>query len=84
MNVVYLRMLAGSTDTVAYCTTGINDAVTSTLHIIVGDSMAIDVCSVRHGFSGKLIKFGVSMLGYGFYGDLLKDSEEYRWMGPSR
>jgi len=29
---------AGSTDTVSYCTNGINDAVTSTLHIIVGKS----------------------------------------------
>ena len=46
--------------------------------------MAIDVCSVRHGFTGKLIRFCVSMLGYGFYGDTMRDSEEYRWMGPAR
>lgn len=46
--------------------------------------MAIDVCSVRHGFNNKLIRFCVSMLGYGFYGDVLKDSEARRWMGPHR
>ena len=51
---------------------------------MVGDSIAIDVCSVRHGFTGKLIRFCVSMLGYGFYGDTMRDSEEYRWMGPER
>ncbi|XP_067944520.1 ceramide kinase-like [Watersipora subatra] len=75
---------AGSTDTVAYCTSGINDAITSALHIVVGDSMAIDVCSVRHGYSGQLLRFCVSMLAYGFYGDVLRDSETFRWMGPNR
>lgn len=26
----------------------------------------------------------MSLLGYGFYGDILKDSEKKRWMGPMR
>lgn len=79
-----LCLFAGSTDTVSYCTTGINDAVTSALHIVVGDCMAIDICSVRHGYNGRLLRFCVSMLGYGFYGDVLKESETLRWMGPTR
>ena len=77
-------LLPGSTDTVAYCTNGINDAVTSALHIVIGDSLPIDVCSVRSGETGQLLRFCVSMLAYGFYGDVLKESETFRWMGPNR
>jgi hypothetical protein len=29
--------ISGSTDAVAYCTTGINDPITSALHIIIGN-----------------------------------------------
>ena len=34
--------------------------------------------------SKKLIKFEISFLGYGFYGDTIVDSEANRWMGPKR
>ncbi|XP_034372028.1 ceramide kinase [Arvicanthis niloticus] len=73
---------AGSTDCVCYSTVGINDAETSALHIIVGDSLAIDVSSVHH--NSTLLRYSVSLLGYGFYGDLIKDSEKKRWMGLVR
>lgn len=73
---------AGSTDCVCYSTVGINDAETSALHIIVGDSLSMDVSSVHHG--GALLRYSVSLLGYGFYGDIIKDSEKKRWMGLIR
>nr|XP_028602131.1 ceramide kinase isoform X2 [Podarcis muralis] len=73
---------AGSTDCVCYSTVGINDPVTSALHIIVGDTQPLDVSSVHH--HDTLLKYFVSLLGYGFYGDILKDSEGKRWMGPVR
>ncbi|KAG9339066.1 hypothetical protein JZ751_024094 [Albula glossodonta] len=73
---------AGSTDCICYATVGINDPVTSALHIIVGDSQALDVCSVHH--NNTFLRYSVSLLGYGFYGDVLKDSEKKRWMGPAR
>ncbi|KAG2460266.1 CERK1 kinase, partial [Polypterus senegalus] len=73
---------AGSTDCVCYATMGINDPVTSALHVIVGDSQPMDVCSVHH--YNTFLKYSVSLLGYGFYGDILTDSEKYRWMGPAR
>nr|XP_015208160.1 PREDICTED: ceramide kinase isoform X1 [Lepisosteus oculatus] len=73
---------AGSTDCICYATIGINDPVTSALHIIVGDSQALDVCSVHH--NDTFLKYSVSLLGYGFYGDILADSEKKRWMGPAR
>ncbi|KAL0962782.1 hypothetical protein UPYG_G00345370, partial [Umbra pygmaea] len=73
---------AGSTDCICYATTGTNDPVTSALHVIMGDSQAMDVCSVYH--KNTFLRYSTSLLGYGFYGDVLRDSEEKRWMGPAR
>ncbi|XP_006004505.1 ceramide kinase isoform X2 [Latimeria chalumnae] len=73
---------AGSTDCICYATVGINDPVTSALHIIVGDSQPLDVCSVHH--NNTFLRYSVSLLGYGFYGDILTVSEKNRWMGPRR
>jgi ceramide kinase len=38
---------AGSTDAVAFGTTGHNDPITSTLQIITGQSISIDITTVR-------------------------------------
>jgi ceramide kinase len=38
---------AGSTDAVVFGTTGLNDPVTSALQIIVGESLCIDITTVR-------------------------------------
>ncbi|XP_062990185.1 ceramide kinase [Elgaria multicarinata webbii] len=73
---------AGSTDCICYATVGVNDPVTSALHIIVGDTQPLDVSSVH--CNNTFLKYSASLLGYGFYGDVLKDSEEKRWMGPVR
>lgn len=42
----------------------------------------MDVSSVHH--NGALLRYSVSLLGYGFYGDIIKDSEKKRWMGLIR
>ncbi|XP_077601153.1 ceramide kinase-like [Stigmatopora nigra] len=73
---------AGSTDCICFATVGTNDPVTSALHIILGDSQPMDVCSVHH--DDTFLRYSVSLLGYGFYGDVLTDSERKRWMGPAR
>lgn len=73
---------AGSTDCICFATVGTNDPVTSALHVIVGDSQPMDVCSVHH--NNSFLRYSVSLLGYGFYGDVLTDSERKRWMGPAR
>uniref|UniRef100_A0A8C5PK33 Ceramide kinase n=1 Tax=Leptobrachium leishanense TaxID=445787 RepID=A0A8C5PK33_9ANUR len=73
---------AGSTDCVCFATVGINDPVTSALHIIIGDTQPLDVCASYH--ASKLQRFSVSLIGYGFFGDVLKFSENLRWMGPAR
>lgn len=48
----------------------------------LGDSQPLDVCSVHH--NSMFLRYSVSLLGYGFYGDVLTDSERKRWMGPAR
>ncbi|XP_066566276.1 ceramide kinase isoform X2 [Amia ocellicauda] len=73
---------AGSTDCVCFATVGVNDPVTSALHIIIGDSQPLDVCSVHH--RDQLMRYSVSLVGYGFYGDVLEESDRHRWMGPVR
>ncbi|KAM7134307.1 ceramide kinase-like isoform 2-T2 [Macrochelys suwanniensis] len=73
---------AGSTDCICFATVGTNDPVTSALHIIIGDSQPLDVCSVHH--HQQLLRYAVSLVGYGFYGDVVSDSERHRWMGPMR
>ncbi|CAG07450.1 unnamed protein product, partial [Tetraodon nigroviridis] len=72
---------AGSTDCVCYATVGVIDPVTSALHIVIGDSQPLDVCSVHQALTHR---YSVSLLGYGFYGDVLAESEKHRWMGPLR
>ncbi|KTF74294.1 hypothetical protein cypCar_00027800, partial [Cyprinus carpio] len=74
--------IEGSTDCICYATVGSNDPVTSALHIVVGDSQPMDVCSVHN--EDHFLRYSVSLLGYGFYGDVLTDSERKRWMGPAR
>lgn len=73
---------AGSTDCVCFATVGISDPVTSALHIILGDSQPLDVSSVHD--RKTFLKYTVSLLGYGFYGDVVKGSEKNRWLGPAR
>ncbi|XP_074537336.1 ceramide kinase isoform X2 [Halichoeres trimaculatus] len=73
---------AGSTDCVCFATVGVIDPVTSALHIIIGDSQPLDVGSVHQ--ASALVRYSVSLLGYGFYGDVLAESEKHRWMGPLR
>uniref|UniRef100_A0A667ZWI0 Zgc:158263 n=2 Tax=Myripristis murdjan TaxID=586833 RepID=A0A667ZWI0_9TELE len=73
---------AGSTDCVCFATVGVIDPVTSALHIIIGDSQPLDVCSVHN--PSAVVRYSVSLLGYGFYGDVLAESEKHRWMGPLR
>ena len=49
---------------------------------MAGDSQPLDVCSVYH--ASALVRYSVSLVGYGFYGDVLAESEKHRWMGPLR
>jgi ceramide kinase len=51
----------------------------------------MDVCSVRSNSRkhdattpGDLLCFTASLISYGYLGDVIKDSENFRWLGPRR
>ncbi|XP_024368535.1 ceramide kinase isoform X3 [Physcomitrium patens] len=83
---------AGSTDTVVISTTGARDSITSALHVILGDRMPLDLVRItgwKNHSEGSLngkpeVRYAASFTGYGFYGDVMRESEELRWMGPAR
>ncbi|KAF7393296.1 hypothetical protein HZH66_009129 [Vespula vulgaris] len=81
---------SGSTDTVAYSLHGIvlftyvctTDVQTAAIHIIFGDTTGLDLSSVHSNRS--LLRLYASVLSYGYLGDVIRDSEKFRWMGPQR
>lgn len=72
----------GSTDTVAYSLHGTTDVETAAIHIIFGDTTGLDISSVHN--NQNLLKLYASVLSYGYLGDVARDSEKFRWMGPQR
>ncbi|PHT33360.1 Ceramide kinase [Capsicum baccatum] len=81
---------AGSTDAVVICTTGARDAMTSALQIVLGKSVCLDIAQVVRWKKKSIskdepsVRYAASFAGYGFYGDVITESEKYRWMGPKR
>lgn len=81
---------AGSTDAIVICTTGARDPVTSALHIILGKRVHLDIAQVvrwkktNSTNEEPYVHYAASFAGYGFYGDVITESEKYRWMGPKR
>lgn len=73
---------SGSTDTVAYSLHGTTDVQTAVIHIIFGDTAGLDLSSVHS--DGTLQRLYASVLSYGYLGDVIRDSERFRWMGPQR
>nr|VZI06186.1 unnamed protein product [Spirometra erinaceieuropaei] len=63
---------------------GLPTPFSSALHIVLGDNKGLDVLSVHDGTTGAFLRYTVSLLGYGFHGDILEPSENLRWMGPDR
>lgn len=80
--IVFIKFVGGSTDTIAYCLHGTTDVTTAVLHIIFGDSLGLDLVSVRD--KDRLLRLFASALSYGYLGDIAYHSERLRWMGPVR
>ncbi|KAF2885412.1 hypothetical protein ILUMI_20757 [Ignelater luminosus] len=72
----------GSTDTTAYCIYGTTDATTAVIHIILGDTLGLDLVSVHD--DTNFLKLYAGVLSYGYLGDVAHFSEDLRWMGPAR
>ena len=52
---------------------GSNDPVTAALHIVLGDRLGVDVVSIHS--KKQLERFAMTMVSYGYFGDLMKHSE---------
>ncbi|KAH7659367.1 ceramide kinase protein [Dioscorea alata] len=81
---------SGSTDAIVISTTGLRDPITSALQIILGYKAPLDIAQVVRwktrlsSVDVPFVRYAASFVGYGFYGDVIKESEKYRWMGPVR
>eukprot|EP00256_Glycine_max_P070221 XP_025984816.1 ceramide kinase isoform X2 [Glycine max] len=81
---------AGSTDAIVICTTGTRDPITSALLIVLGKRVHLDIAQVvrwKRTPTSEVepnVRYAASFSGYGFYGDVITESEKYRWMGPKR
>ena len=67
----------GSTDTVSMSLHGSTDPVTAALHILLGDRLDVDVVSIHS--KDCLERFAMSLVSYGYFGDLMKHSEGYKY-----
>ncbi|MPC18733.1 Ceramide kinase [Portunus trituberculatus] len=72
----------GSTDALCHSTHGTSDVITAALHVIMGDSRQVDVASVHR--DDQLQHVATTMVSYGYFGDLLRTSERWRKLGPTR
>jgi ceramide kinase len=73
---------AGSTNTIVWSVNGNACLTTCALRVILGESTNMDMGAVHR--TGKPTVYMTNFLGYGFFGDVMKHSEGYRWMGPAR
>lgn len=73
---------AGSTDTAAYCLHGTTDIKTCIIHIVLGQTTGLDLSSVSN--DKGIIKFYACVMSYGYLGDVMEESEKFRWLGPKR
>lgn len=75
----------GSTNTISYCMNGTDDVKTAVLNIILGKTDGMDLSSVhRNDSSRELLRLYASVISYGFLGDVSKEAENYRSLGPKR
>lgn len=75
----------GSTNTISYCMNGTDDVKTSVLNVILGKTDGMDLSSVhRNDTSRELLRLYASVISYGFLGDVSKEAENYRSLGPKR
>lgn len=72
----------GSGDVIVQYLHGTRDVTTAILRIILGSTVPTNSVSLHEG--GKLISYSGLVLGFGLFGDMMFDCEQFRWMGPTR
>eukprot|EP00039_Didymoeca_costata_P025434 m.13312 g.13312 ORF g.13312 m.13312 type:complete len:518 (+) comp4831_c0_seq2:168-1721(+) len=74
-------MPSGSTNALVWSQHGNGDMSTAALHIILGDQCTLDIGRIDHNNQKMSMS---NFLSYGFFGDVAKMSEHYRFLGPAR
>ncbi|VDD80600.1 unnamed protein product [Mesocestoides corti] len=59
-------------------------AVLPMVLISVSQDIGVDVLAIHDLSTKEFLRYTVSLLGYGFHGDILDPSERIRWLGPFR
>lgn len=52
--------------------------------MLSGHNVGVDVLGVHDSSTKAFLRYTVSLLGYGFHGDILYPSERMRFLGPRR
>lgn len=73
---------AGSANSIVSSVHGVDDCPTAAVHIAIGSKCSVDVCTVHEG--NNLLRISANAISYGWLGDVLRDSEKYRYLGPIR
>ncbi|KAL6731070.1 hypothetical protein Aduo_001979 [Ancylostoma duodenale] len=73
---------AGSANSIVSTVHETADYATAAVHIAIGSECNVDVCTVHK--NNHLLRISANAISYGWLGDVLRDSERYRWLGPIR
>ncbi|XP_061173615.1 ceramide kinase-like [Saccostrea echinata] len=73
---------AGSGNYTAWYLNGTKCPKTAAIRIVLGDCVATNIASLHQG--NKCSGYSSLILGFGLFGDVMRDCEKYRWMGTSR
>ncbi|VDO64073.1 unnamed protein product [Heligmosomoides polygyrus] len=73
---------AGSANSIVSTVHETADYATAAVHIAIGSECNVDVCTVHE--DNKLLRISANAISYGWLGDVLRDSERYRCLGPIR
>eukprot|EP00298_Acanthocystis_sp_HF-20_P014567 c20821_g1_i2.p1 GENE.c20821_g1_i2~~c20821_g1_i2.p1 ORF type:complete len:457 (+),score=161.56 c20821_g1_i2:37-1371(+) len=84
-NIVPVGIIAaGSTDTIAFTMAGTNDPTTLSLQIIFGETQSMDIVSVEQEGNYGPRAIATNFMGFGFFGEVIHESEKLRSFGPLR
>ncbi|XGW22615.1 hypothetical protein V3C99_005103 [Haemonchus contortus] len=73
---------AGSANSIVSTVHETADYATAAVHIAIGSECNVDVCTVHE--NNHLLRISANAISYGWLGDVLRDSERYRCLGPIR
>uniref|UniRef100_A0A1I7XRL2 SHSP domain-containing protein n=1 Tax=Heterorhabditis bacteriophora TaxID=37862 RepID=A0A1I7XRL2_HETBA len=73
---------AGSANSIVSTVHETDDYATAAVHIAIGSECNVDVCTVHQ--DSHLLRISANAISYGWLGDVLRDSERYRCLGPIR